>query len=223
MFCEKCGKENAEGVNFCAGCGAPVGAAKAPQEAAQGAPSVGGGYTKWIAAGAAVIVLVLLLAIFGAFKPGSVRVVERFIESGIKAKASVLYKTMDVPYTRDFDMDKEDIRDHIEMMQEGLVESREDRKEEGIKISVKSIKRTKAYKKREVRIVEEYLEDFYGYDVDEYPLDALACVQVKTVTKEDGEKETDKMDYIAAKVDGKWYVMQYLSKTEIKNVIRDAE
>ena len=71
--------------------------------------------------------------------------------------------------------------------------------------------------------MEEYLYDYYGYDVDEYPLQGLACVQVKTVEKQDGDTDTMREDIMTAKVGGKWYIIRTLSKSEVKDVIAEAE
>ena len=126
MFCEKCGAANDAGAKFCAFCGNAMESEEivaAPEKSLPVTP-----YAKWILLGAAAVVVVLLLAIFGAFKPGAVRVVEKYTKGTIRANAGDVYKAIDLPYTRDEDMDKEDIRDIIEGMQERLEEIKEERK-----------------------------------------------------------------------------------------------
>lgn len=235
MFCEKCGKENPNGAKFCEGCGSAMEAAEAAPvtEAAEvvepaTAPSpveaaLGGlkkEYLLPIVGAAAVVVVVVLLAIFGVFKSGPVRVVENYLTGATKYNATKVYNASGAcPYLEDEDMDKEERKEMLEEAQEAADDQKQEDKDEGTKHSFKKVRKAKSYKKSEVNEIEERLEENYGYDVEEYPLQGVARVKATVITKEDGDKDSDTQEFITFKVKGKWYVMPGFSKSTIDNML----
>ncbi|MBE7024504.1 MAG: zinc ribbon domain-containing protein [Ruminococcaceae bacterium] len=228
MFCEKCGKENPDGVKFCESCGNAMENAGEPAGAQSPVESVIGGLKKehkTIALGVvAVVVVVLLLAIFGAFKSGPVKVTEKYLTGMTKYNAQKMYDATEAcPYLVDEDKDKSEIKEEIKESQEYLDDAKQEAKEEKIKVSFKNVKKKETYKKSEVKKIEKYLDEMYGYDVEEYPLQGVARVKATVVTKEDGDKDSSTRDVITIKVKGKWYVMQSLSKSTVDYILDDWE
>ena len=238
MFCEKCGKENPDSAKFCEGCGSAMETVEVPVETESVAPeaepmepaaqspieAVLGGlnkkYLPLILGGVAVIVLVIVLAVAGVFKAGSVKVVESYLTGATKYNATKVYKASRAcPYLEDEDMDKEERKQILEEAQEEADDQKQEDKEDGTKYSFKKVRKAKAYKKSVVKEIEEYLDDNYGYDVDEYPLQGVARVKATVITREDGDRDADTQEFITFKVKGRWYVMEGFSKSAIENML----
>lgn len=228
MFCEKCGRENPAGAKFCESCGNPMEVAVEENPVQSPIESMVGGIkkkNKVIGLGVvAVVVIVLLLAIFGAFRSGAVVVTERYLTGLTKYDAKKMYKASEAcPYLVDEDMDKEDLRDELEERQEYLDDAKAEAKEEKIKVSFKNVKKRESYKRSEVKKIAAYMDEMYDYDTEEYPLNAVARVKATVITKEDGDKDSTTQEFITVKVKGKWYVMSSLSKSQIEFILEDWE
>ncbi len=213
MFCENCGKENPAGVAFCEGCGSAL-------EGAQGGNAGGNDKVKKIAIIAgAVAVVIILLAIFGVFTPGSVKALKKYHKGMLNANAKAVWAVSVSPYEEEYDMDKDEKKEQMEEAEESLKDAKTERKEEKIKISYKNYKVSKKYKKNEVNKIAEYLEDSMGYDVDEHKLQAVQVVKYTYARTEDGDKDTDTNKTVMMKVKGKWY-MAPLSEEAIKGILK---
>ncbi len=248
MFCEKCGKENPAEAKFCEECGEvfePVAAEEAPVEGApvESAPAanpvqgivddvkkaIGGADDKVVKIGivaGAVAVVLILLAIFGVFKPASLKTLQKFHKAGLNANAKAYYSVIWSPYTDQYDWEKDEKEEAIEEMKENLQDSKTERKDEGVKLSFKNYKVTKKYKKSEVNKIADYVEEHWDYDVDDYKLQAVQVVKYTTVEKEDGDTDSDTDEAVMIKVKGKWYIdsrLSSLGKNGIKNSILKAE
>ncbi len=248
MFCEKCGKENPAEAKFCEECGAvfePVAAEEAPAESApaQSAPTenpvqgafenvkaaIGGADDKIVKIGivaGAVAVVLILLAIFGVFKPASLKALQKFNKAGLSANAKAYYSVLWSPYSEQYSWEKDEKDEAIEEMKENLQDAKTERKEDGIKLTFKNYKVTKKYKKSEVNKIADYVEEHWDYDVDEYKLQAVQVVKCTCVEKEDGDTDSDTQEAVMIKVKGKWYVdtrLSSLGKNGIKNSILKAE
>lgn len=216
MFCENCGKENPAGVAFCEGCGSAL-------EGAQGGNAGGNDKVKKIGilAGGIAVVLILL-AIFGVFTPGSVKALKKYTKGLMKANAKAVWAVSVSPYSDEWEMDKDEKKEALEEAEEGLKEVKESRKDDKIKISYSDYKVTKKYKKSEVKKIEEYLEE-NCYDTDEPKIQAVHVVKYKETRKEDGDKDTETNEVVMIKVKGKWYVDGYLTmkgKDGIKEILK---
>lgn len=228
MFCEKCGKENPAGAKFCEACGNSMEITVEANPVQSPIENMVGGIKKGIQSYwpyvVAVVAIVLLLAIFGTFRSGAVKVTERYLTGMTKYNAQKMYKASEAcPYLVDEDMDKEDLRDELEERQEYLDDAKAEAKEEKIKVSFKNVKKRESYKRSEVKKIAKYLDEMYGYDTEEYPLTAVARVKATLITKEDGDRDSTTKEFITVKVKGKWYVMDSLSKSQIEFILEDWE
>ncbi len=170
---------------------------------------------------AGVVVVVILLAIFGVFKSGPVKVVEKYLNGMTKYNAKKVYDTTQAcPYISG-DMDKDEIKEEIEDAQDEADDEKQNNKDNDYKVTFKKVKKAETYKKSEVKEIEEYLEDTKDYDVDEYPLQGVARVKATVTVNDDGDKDTETVDIITVKVKGKWYVATWLSEYLIEDVILD--
>ena len=213
MFCENCGKENPAGATFCEGCGGAL-------EGAQVENAGGNEKVKKIAIIAgAVAAVVILLAIFGVFTPGSVKALKKMHKGYLNANAKAVWAVSVTPYSDEWEMDKEEKKEAIEEAQEELKEDKQDRKDDKIKISYKNYKVSKKYKKNDVKKIAEYMEENMGYDMDEYKLQAVQVVKYSYVRKEDGDKDTDTTKTVMMKVKGKWYTAPFSEET-VKNILK---
>ncbi len=230
MFCEKCGKENPAEAKFCEGCGATLegtpaaGGAQAVFENVKAA--VGGADQKVVKIGiiaAAVAVVLILLAIFGAFKPGSVKALTKAHKGYLNANAKAYFAVQWSPYTEAYEWEKDEKNEVIEETQEELKDAKAERKDEKVKITFKNYKVSKKYKKSEVNKIADYMEENWDYDVDSHKLQAVQVVKYTEVVKEDGDTDSDTEEVVMIKVKGKWYVENRLSKDFIKNSILKAD
>ena len=247
MFCEKCGKENPAEAKFCEECGAvfePVVAEEAPAESApvESAPAenpvqdvvnnvkaaISGADEKVVKIGiiaGAVAVVLILLAIFGAFQPASLKALKKLNKAGLTANAKAYYSVIWSPYTEQYSWEKDEKNEAIEEMKEEMQDEKTERKEDGTKISFKNYKVTKKYKKSEVNKIADYAEEHWDYDVDEFKLQAVQVVKCTMVEKEDGDTDSDTEEAVMIKVKGKWYLdtrLSSLGKNGIKNSILKA-
>ncbi|MBQ7033525.1 MAG: zinc-ribbon domain-containing protein [Clostridia bacterium] len=236
MFCEKCGKENPDSAKFCEGCGSAMETVEAPAATAPVAPEVepmepaapspieaafGGLNKKYflpIVGAVAVVVVVVLLAVCGMFKPGPVKVVEKYLTGTTKYNAKKAYEALEAcPYISG-DKDKDEIKEELEDKQEFYHDLKVEHKENDIKLSFKKVRKVETYKKDEVDEIEDALDE-YGYDVDEYPLQGVARVKALYTEIEDGDKYSDTREYITIKVKGKWYVMYSWDESDIDDIL----
>ncbi len=213
MFCENCGKENLAGAAFCEGCGSTL------ENAQTGNTGENDTVKKIVIIAGIIAVIIILLAIFGAFTPGSLKALKKCNNGYLKANGKAVWAVEISPFDDEWEMDKEEKKEAIEEMEEELKEEKEEWKDEGIKYSFKNYKVSKKYKKNEVKKISEHLEENMGYDMDEYKLQAVHIVKYTRVKKEDGDKETDTVKEVMMKIKGKWYLAP-LSEDTIKGILK---
>lgn len=218
MFCENCGKQNPDGAAFCEACGTSM--AAVVQEAPKKKKT---GLIIGIVSFVLVAAVVAALFIFGVFKPGSVKAAEKFWNAYIKADAKTAYNLCS-PYYRDWAEEDDEKADIIDEIKEELESEKEEYDDEGIKRSVEDFKAKKKYTKKEVKLIEEYLEEEeYDCDADAHKIQEVHLVEFKKVEKEDGDKEDEDAEAVMLKIKGKWYIEQRLDKETIKDIIKNAD
>lgn len=214
MFCGNCGTQNAEGTQFCAGCGADLGGGK-PQ-----APKSGKKLPKFkvgkfnidlndrksligVIAGAAALVLILFL-LFGIRTPSSVA--KKYMAAMEDANGKGIYKLLPKQYINylkdEQDMDKDDLKDMYEEWSEEMEETYEDLKDEydaKVKISY-DIQDVVKIKGDDLEDLQDMYEDYYDMKVT-----AAKRVEVDFTLKCGDEYRQDFIQWVTViKVGGKW-------------------
>ena len=126
-----------------------------------------------IIAGAAAVVLILL-AIFGAFKPGAIKAAKKLAKGYEKGNVRAIWNVEVSPYDSEWEIDKGEKTNALVDMKTAYADMK---KKSGATWSVESVERTKNYKRKEVKKIASYLEDTYDYEIEEYKLqDVQICV-----------------------------------------------
>jgi len=197
MFCDKCGKNNAEGTAFCEECGNPL---TVSEEAAVAAPK---DKNKMIAA--IVAIVVAIVAIFGIGScagcfSGPETPVKNMFKAIEKGDANAMLKAYPKAFVKTVDKDqKEDLK-------EELKEAAKEMKEEKIKISYKVKDKKKIDKDdlKDVEKAEETMLKFMDAKDTDVKVTAGYELEVEVTVKEDGDKETNEVEMNVYKIDGRW-------------------
>ena len=204
MFCANCGKNLADDVKFCDGCGAPTGVQSAPQVAvATQAPAQKkmskGLLIGLIAGGAAVILTVVLLLVF--LLPKRYSSPEAVAKDIITAYASMDVDTM-VDCIPEFMFESVGITDKNvakEMLRARMIGS----EPTTYNCTILSVIRDYSYPQDEIQeALERYVPEAFYYKAISQIQES--CV-VKVTAMVDGETET--LEVLCVKVGGSWYAL----------------
>lgn len=203
MFCENCGKEISDKAIACAHCGTVVGGV-------QNKTGFDSDKIKKIAKLALGVALVLiLLTLFGAFKPGAVKTAKKLMTKGYeKGYAKTIWEIEISPYDSNWEYDIEEKKVAIKKRQRDIGKL----EDAGLKISVGSVKRTKNYKKKEVKKIANFLEEEHDYETEVYKLQDVQIVTAEVTQSMEGEEKTEPVEMAMIKVKGKWYLDDTLSQ-----------
>lgn len=209
MICEKCGKENAEGMKFCEDCGAPLGA--------QNIPSVNDikemvMENKEKAIGLAAIVVIVIAIICLLSGGGYKKPIKNMIKAANTGKVTYALKSMPKQVQKEY----KDDDDMLERIEENLENSKKaDKKEFGdnVKYSVEILDKIKIEKEDLEDVEDEFGEQFeeaeYVEDADDVKVTKGYKVAVKQVTKGKKKKEVDYDTVYVYKVNGKWCTFDF--------------
>lgn len=234
MFCEKCGKENPAGVQFCDGCGAPLNAAPAAEKAKGKFP---------IAKILKIAIPVVVIALVAVF------VVNLF---GGNAYEKTVEKYLNATYNNDGEALKEVVCD--EFLYEIITRKNKEGKpgleldeeyvdfafraiadaapKQNYKVNV-STDHVTTFEDKEIEEIAEWLEEYeegegeykveisYGYDPEAIDDVVVFEYRIDSITRKDGySKNIDSFgEKVLIKVNGKWYVSPLLSSYTIKDIL----
>lgn len=200
MFCKNCGTQFDDAMAFCPSCGTKndsVAPAPAPAPAPAQTPKDKKGMIIKIAIAAAVAVVVILI-ISAIAKPGYQKPVDKFAKGIVKQNAEMIVEAM--PEALDVDEDEIE-KYYIDELY------KHDWKEEVGKVDKVSYKIVDATKYSDVEL--EKLQDRYEENDDIDEITDAYKVYVKFNYKGSKGKSYDRATFVAAKVDGKWCVLDY--------------
>lgn len=239
MFCEKCGAPNDDTAKVCGSCGAELAETATPETGAPApAPveesSILSKILKIAVPAGAAIVAFIILACAGIFKPAHQKVLEKYVNSMVKANAKAYCEVAINPYDMeqafesDF-TDYENKKEMIEYYQDYLDEEKEELEDEygkNLRAKIK-IKDVKKYTRKEIKALNEYISDldYDGYDGNKI-LQDIRVVKAKITIKgsEDDESNTD--EFVVYKTKGKWYcgsIVGLYDKSSIKEAIKSVK
>lgn len=237
MYCEKCGTQNPDNMKFCENCGNQLAGTYTPAETQiYAAPVKKSGKKIWIPIVAVVVAAAIAAGAWFLLKSkddgdkknsgnqtSSVDALKKYNNGMLDADAEAVWAVSVSPYSEDWNLDEDEKKEALQEAEEALKESKEERKDEGIEISFKDYKVSKKYEDNEVKKIEDFLNENYGCDTDQYALQDVHVVKVTSVTKKDGDKDTDSEETVMIKVDGKWYVdwrLTMMGKDGIKEILK---
>ena len=207
MFCGKCGTQNAEGVPFCAGCGAPLGGGS-KKEKKFNLPKININLKDrktliCLGAGAIVLVVLLFLLFGGRSAKGTA---EDFMDAMIDADSEAMFdlvpgKVIDYLMEEE-DMDKRDLQEMYEELDEELVEMYEEMEDYyGGKLKI-------TYEiADEWEIDGDDLEDIQEmYEEFDVKVKAAKVIEIDMTMKVGSHKEKDTIELVVIKVGGSWYI-----------------
>lgn len=210
MICEKCGTQNAEGIENCVRCGEPL-----QQEPTQNPKSkkttlldffkdLPGNKEKLIAliavaAAALIFVVIILCLIFGGNSPKAVA--EKYVKGATKPNYSAVVKLIHKDVLDEADDD--DIRDNIKLYNRSVKRLFEETYGDSWKIDITSVDEDEL-KKSKLRDIKDY------YD-DEYDLEVTDAREVEIEVDIEGEDEDGEEEFtiIVIKIGGKWYLHNF--------------
>ena len=218
MYCKNCGKNNADGAQFCAGCGAPLqprqnGGAPAPGKKHRALP--------WIIVGAAVLVAVavILIVTLGGGSDGKngtsgnqkIEVsysedLQKMMEKNPELKTlidetvnAVAYKDIE----RKLDLAIPEVKKAMEEKREDVLE---EQRKEAKKNKAKPVSAEVVMAEPPIwNVVEHYEGDLKGLLGRKVDLEAGIQVRFELETVTNGKKETKQHAFLLVKMDGKWY------------------
>lgn len=209
MICEKCGKENAEGMKFCEDCGAPLGGANVPNVDDIKA-MVMENKEKVIGLAAIVVVVILILAILcgGGYK----KPIKNMIKAANTGKVTYALKTLPKQVQKEY-KDDDDILERVEESLENQKKADEKEFGDNVKYSVKILDKIKLEKEDleevEESLGEEFEEAEYVDDEKDVRVTKGYKVAVKQITKGKDKKEVDYDTVYVYKVNGKWCTLDF--------------
>lgn len=209
MICEKCGKENAEGMKFCEDCGAPLDGANVPN-ANDIKTMVMENKEKVIGLAVIVVVVIALLAILlgGGYK----KPIKNVIKAANTGKVTYALKAMPKQVQKEY-KDDDDILENIEKSLESSKKA--DKKEFGdnVKYSVEILDKIKIEKEDLEDTEDEVGEMFEAQklvdDSDDVKISKGYKVAVKETTKGKKKKEVDYDTVYVYKVNGRWCTLDF--------------
>ncbi len=209
MICEKCGKENAEGMKFCEDCGAPLGGANVPNVDDIKA-MIMENKEKAIGLAAVVVIVIAIIAILlgGGYK----KPIKNMIKAANTGKVTYALKAMPKQVQKEY----KDDDDVLERLEKSLENSKKaDKKEFGdnVKYSCEILDKIKLDKEdledAEESLGEEFEEAEYVDDADDVKISKGYKVAVKQTTKGKDKKEVDYDTVYVYKVNGKWCTLDF--------------
>lgn len=206
MFCGKCGTQNADGVAFCAGCGAALGGAKKAKKFDLSKININLKDRKTlIGLGAGVLVLIVLLVLLfsGRSAKGTA---EAFMDAMIDADSEAMFelvpdKVMDYLMEEE-GMTKRDLKEMYEELDEELADTyewMEDYYGGKLKITYEIVD--------EEDVDKDDLEDIKElYEEVDVKVKDAKVFEIKMTMKVGSHKETQNLELTVIKVGGSWYI-----------------
>ena len=216
MFCGKCGTQNVEGTQFCAGCGAPLGGGSNNKKGGKkfNLPKINLDLKDrktliGLIAGAAALVLILAVLLFGGGAKGAVK---KYMKACIKGNGKTIINMQPKKVINEIkdegDMDKDDWKDYIEDYNEDLEDYfKALKKSHGgePKITYEIVDQWSLDKKDEDF---EDIQDMYD-DAFDAKVSAVKAFEIDVTMKAGGEKEEKTITLYMVKIGLSWYPYVY--------------
>lgn len=236
MFCEKCGKENAAGVNFCVDCGAPLATptTEVPEaEATQTEATVSETPKNkkfdiskiikiLVPALAAVLVIVIIASLFG----GSTyeKTYLNYLNARADGNGAKLQKAVVDPYYFEYltskdggDYKEEEVEWLYDEKAEDAMDSLRSNYGKNVKYKIDTVYLTK-YSDKQIKNIAKYLDENYDYDKKDVKNIVVLEYKIKVKGSEDGSVYEGERALI--KVKGKWYVSEIITdKDDIRDIL----
>ncbi len=211
-FCEKCGTELADDVQFCENCGQPVVAASPADPATSKMPTF---LQKLlsdkkmlgmaIGAVAAVIVVIILLVVLFGGSPYKKALNNYFdlMKGEISDVKALAPDSFWAEVKDEFDVTSGDVKDHLKDSYKVLAEALEEEYGKNIKIKWEVTSEEKL-DKDDLGDIKDELKDKYGINKKEI---TEACeLELHTETKGSEDEDENDAELTVVKIDGKWYI-----------------
>ena len=231
MFCDKCGKENPDNVQFCAGCGAALNAA--PANTAPEAETKDNtnsekkfSFAKIIKIAVPVVIAVLAIFLVVNLFGGSAyeKTIENYLNALADGNGKAYQKAIADPYyiewltSKDGPHIDEDLlgyyfRSSAESSMDNLAEAFG----KNVRYSI-SVDYVTKFDDGEVKDIADYLEEEYEYEKDDVK-DVVIVEYVGKVKGSDVSRTIKTGEKVLVKVKGKWYVSTLLDRSNINSIL----
>ena len=230
MFCDKCGKENPDNVQFCAGCGATLNA-----PAATPANGVKFPVAKILKIAVPVVIAVLAILLVVNLFGGSAheKLIENYLEAESNNDGKLYKKCVGDPYYIEWltSKDGKNIKDdNVDAYFRRYVGGYTYDYKTNYDISIDHVTK---FEKKEVEDIAEWLNEHtigegeyaekveYGYDEDDVKDVVIVEYKLERVSDKYGSQKyvSSYDEAVLIKVKGKWYVSELLSRGIIDGIL----
>ncbi len=203
--CTNCGAQMADDATFCANCGTAVQAEvipAAPAAAQKPALDIKKLLPIGIGAVALIIVIALIAGIAGSGYKNPVKYYEQMLNGNFKNIEKIIPEKAIEESEEDIDFDDlvEEAEEEYELYLEELEEDYGDNVKIDIKITDKDV-----LKEKKLNNIRDGLKD--NYDIPKKSVTKAYKLELELSIKGSDDEETDDLDVIVAKIDGKWYMV----------------